>query len=146
MSFPLKDGNQSFPSDAGPFLESLDKGEAECDGINVENENLGILLSSNPVAAAATFIRLLRCVWKHLFGLQMEDEIARTVSQPSRVAGIFNDVYGCNSIIETQDRDFGLHTHGVLWTNLSPLMMTCCASVPALREKVCQSKYFYNNM
>jgi len=142
MSFPLENGNRSsFPSDARQFLDSLDSGEEDCDGICVRNDQLGELLSRNPVAAAATFIRLLRCVWHHLFGIQMEHEVKGTVSHMSRGSGIFNRVYGCNSIIETQDRDLGLHTHGVLWTSLSPWLMSLCADIRQLRDKVCSGKY-----
>jgi hypothetical protein len=139
-SFPLEKGNHSLPSDATQFLHSLDAGEDDCDGICVRNNQLGELLSRNPVAAAATFIRLLRCVWHHLFGIQMEDEVKGTVSHLSREDGIFNHVYGCNSIIETQDRDLGLHTHGVLWTRLSPWLMSLCADIGQLRDKVCSGK------
>jgi len=143
MSFPLENGNHLFPSDAKKFLHSLDEGQENCDGICVRNDELGELLSQNPVAAASTFIRLLRCVWNNLFGLSMEDEVKGTVSHLSREGGIFNRVYGCNSIIETQDRDLGLHTHGVLWTKLSPWLMTLCADIRQLREKVCSGIYYF---
>jgi len=141
MSFPLKNGNRCFPSDPTSFLESLDKGDHECDGISVENDSLSDLISKNPVAAASTFIRLLRFVWKNLFGLQMEDEVKSTISR-SMNSGIFDVVYGCNSIIETQDRDLGLHTHGVLWSRMSPNMITACANIRSLREKVAAGKLF----
>ena len=88
MCFPSKD-NRSFPASAARFMDNLQKGDAdfvlddkellgdEQEGesvikIPLSNKNFKSLVASNPVAAAFEFKRMLRAVYKELFGIEME--------------------------------------------------------------------------
>ena len=130
-----------FPSDCDLFLKGLWEGNKECVGINVENIALGNLINSHPVAAAHTFLRLMIFLWKYLFGIDMQHTMKKTKPIQLNKKGVFNEAIGCLSVIETQERDFGLHSHGVLWSKLSPSILTNCADIPLLKKRICEGEH-----
>ena len=152
LSFPSKN-NDCFPaSTPEDLLESLlsstSNPRTDNDGkpdvwrnndviIPIRTKDLNVLTSSNPVAAAQIFHRLLEAVYTILIGLSQSSHIRVTTPFADRECGLFGIPVAAFSVIEVQAR-LSLHAHMVLWGNVNSRLLGLASTRELLRKAVCE--------
>ena len=149
MSFPSKN-NTAFPAevaDLGSFLRVLqDAASAPGGGSYTARDDLTIPISAtalnkltadNPVASAEIFHRLQDAVYSCLIGLAPSHISRKSVPYADRPVGIFGRPAAIFSVIEVQQR-LSLHSHMVIWGNVSSRMLALASTRDALKRAVCE--------
>ena len=131
--------NESFPSTAGNFEERMYRGETPpeilTDGCGISlsldselEETLQKLVTSNPVAAAVVYRKLIFAVTKALMHCAVDtSSTKKTVPVSSRPKGIFGTPLANYYVTEVQAR-MALHCHGLFWGGFMPAMLANLAA------------------
>ena len=131
--------NESFPATAGNFEERMYRGETPPEiltdgrGISLSldselEETLQKLVTSNPVAAAVVYRKLIFAVTKVLMQCAVDtSSTKKTVPVGSRPKSMFGTPLANYYVTEVQAR-MALHCHGLFWGGFMPAMLANLAA------------------
>lgn len=135
--------NKNFPAEENDLLIHLRQNSTEFE-IPIQESDLYNYVTSNPVASAQIFQRIMDCVFSILIGIlilficfmkgmPIENGAIKKTTPMQENKGVFGAVAAIYAAIETSAR-LALHSHMAIWGSYPPHLLQKVAAFPELVE------------